>query len=80
MPPEQTPSSMRPVRFNLADGRVIDAYQLEGVVEQNGRPTRKRMIGYAKGGDFVRVMTGRIDDGVCSGGTGEAFLCKLIWP
>jgi hypothetical protein len=69
-----------PVKFNLAGGRVIDAYQLEAVVEQNGRPTRKRMIGYAKNGDFVRIMTGRIDDGVCSGVTAEAFLTKLTWP
>jgi len=69
-----------PVKFTLADGRVIDAYQLEAVVEQNGKPTRKRMIGYSKNGDFVRVMTGRIDDGVCKGATTDGFLTKLTWP
>lgn len=69
-----------PLKIDLPGGRVIDAYQLEAVVEQNGQPIRKRMIGYSKNGDFIRVMTGRIDDGVCSGRTAEAFLTKLAWP
>ena len=69
-----------PVKFDLPGGRVIEAYQLEAVVDQNGKPTRKRMIGYAKNGDFIRVMTGRIDDGVCKGATSAGFLTKLVWP
>jgi len=63
-----------------AQGRTIQAYALEAVVDRDGAPIRTRMVGYARGQDFIRVMTGYRDDGVCRHQTVEHFLAALKWP
>lgn len=63
-----------------AGGRTIEAYQLAAVVEQNGMHIRRRMIGYARGADFIRVMTGYRDDAGCRHPTVDRFLERLTWP
>ncbi len=63
-----------------AQGRTIQAYALEAVVDRDGAPIRTRMVGYARGPDFIRVMTGYRDDGVCRHQTVERFLAALKWP
>jgi len=63
-----------------AGSRTIAAYQLEAVVDRDGAPIRTRMVGYAKGDDFIRVMTGYRDDGVCRHQTVERSLAALKWP
>jgi hypothetical protein len=63
-----------------AGRRIIAAYQLEAVVDRDGAPIRTRMLGYARGDDFIRVMTGYRDDGACRHNTVERFLAALKWP
>ena len=64
-----------------AGNRDVSAYQLEGVIiDPAGQPRRHRMIGYARGDDFVRVMTGTVDTPNCRNETAKAFLAKLTWP
>jgi len=38
------------------------------------------MIGYARGDDFVRVMTGAVESPACHNEAVKSFLAKLTWP
>lgn len=62
-------------------GRTIEALQLEGViVDSSGNNNRKKMIGYNKDGDFVRVMTGVVEGKNCRNDVTAGFMTALKWP
>ncbi|CAN5309172.1 hypothetical protein BH11PSE2_BH11PSE2_18570 [soil metagenome] len=69
-----------PTTVTARGGRTIAAYQLEAEIEQAGLRLRKRMLGYDRGGDFIRVMSSYVDDPACSGGVVRGFLTALAWP
>lgn len=61
--------------------RTIDALQLEGViVDSAGNNSRKKMIGYEKNGDFIRVMTGVVEGKNCRNDVTAGFMTSLKWP
>jgi hypothetical protein len=71
---------VEPIRLTAGD-RTIEALQLSGVViDSAGRPTRKKMIGYDKDGDFVRVMTGVVEGKGCKNDVTANFMTALKWP
>lgn len=62
-------------------GHGREATELDGVIlDPLGRHLRQTMIGYAKDGDFIRVMTGVIEDPGCANQTTVSFLAAFPWP
>lgn len=69
-----------PVKITLGE-RTIEAFQLEAViVDSAGNNRRQKMIGYEKGGDFVRVMTGVVEGKNCKNDVSATFMTSLKWP
>lgn len=61
--------------------RTIDGWRMQAVlIDSGGYKRRQSMIGYQRGRDFVRVMTGVVDDGTCANPTMKSFMTKLDWP
>jgi hypothetical protein len=50
------------------------------MVDIDGHNRRQTMIGYARGTDFIRVMTSVVDDPACSNAIAKSFMAKLAWP
>ncbi len=74
------PARISPVKIAVG-GRTIDAFQLEAViVDSAGNNSRKKMIGYEKGGDFIRVMTGVVEGKDCKNDVSAGFMTSLKWP
>lgn len=71
---------VEPIKLTIGD-RTIDALQMEGaLIDSAGRPTRKKMIGYDKDGDFIRVMTGVVDGKGCTNDVTANFMASMKWP
>jgi hypothetical protein len=69
-----------PVKIPVMN-RTIDAYQLEAViVDSAGANRRQKMIGYEKDGNFIRIMTGVVDDKNCKNDVTAGFMSTLRWP
>ena len=70
-----------PVSLTVAGDRKIEALQLEAVlVDSAGMNRRQKMIGYARGDAFIRIMTGTVESPACANATTKAFLTALKWP
>jgi hypothetical protein len=62
-------------------GHAIAAYKLEAVlIDSGGSKRRQTMIGYQRGPDFIRVMSGVVEEPACANATTRSFMDKLDWP
>jgi hypothetical protein len=62
-------------------GQCVDERQLEVVLlDAAGAVTRQKLIGFDKNGDFVRIMTGVIEQRGCRNEVTADFLARLDWP